>query len=152
MFCSGTVGTDLDSQQRARAEAVLVDALVPVETVTVTVDVPMPADDRALAVAHALVDNPADQRTLEEWGRHVGASARTLGRAFRADTGMPFGRWRTSLRLRAALSDLADGQPVSNVARHVGYDTPSAFVAAFRRETGLTPGSYFHTQTAGPQG
>jgi len=29
------------------------------------------------------------------------------------------------------------------VARHVGYETPSAFVAAFRRETGLTPASYF---------
>jgi AraC-like DNA-binding protein len=29
------------------------------------------------------------------------------------------------------------------VARHVGYETPSAFVAAFRRETGLTPAAYF---------
>ena len=28
-------------------------------------------------------------------------------------------------------------------AGRVGYDTPSAFVAAFRRETGQTPGSYF---------
>jgi methylphosphotriester-DNA--protein-cysteine methyltransferase len=25
----------------------------------------------------------------------------------------------------------------------VGYDTPSAFVAAFRREMGQTPGSFF---------
>jgi AraC-like DNA-binding protein len=55
----------------------------------------------------------------------------------------PFGRWRTLLRLRAALSMLAAGQPVSRVAGRVGYDTPSAFVAAFRRETGQTPGSYF---------
>ena len=31
------------------------------------------------------------------------------------------------------------------VARHVGYQTPSAFVAAFRRETGLTPAAYFPT-------
>ena len=29
------------------------------------------------------------------------------------------------------------------VAGRVGYDTPSAFVAAFRRETGQTPGTYF---------
>jgi AraC-like DNA-binding protein len=34
---------------------------------------------------------------------------------------------------------LAAGEPVSRV----GYDTPSAFVAAFRRETGQTPGSVF---------
>ena len=38
---------------------------------------------------------------------------------------------------------LAVGQPVNRVAGRVGYDTPSAFVAAFRRETGQTPGTYF---------
>jgi len=32
---------------------------------------------------------------------------------------------------------------VSAVARRAGYDTASAFVAAFRRETGLTPAAYF---------
>jgi len=26
---------------------------------------------------------------------------------------------------------------------HAGYDTASAFAAAFRRETGLTPAAYF---------
>ena len=55
---------------------------------------------------------------------------------------MPFGRWRTLLRLQAALSMLAADVPVSRVGR-VGYDTPSAFVAAFRRETGQTPGALF---------
>ena len=38
---------------------------------------------------------------------------------------------------------LVAGEPVSRVAGRVGYDTPSAFVAAFRRETGQTPGSFF---------
>jgi AraC-like DNA-binding protein len=75
--------------------------------------------------------------------RHVGASERTLARSFLADTGIPFGRWRTLLRLPAALPALAAGQPVGNVARHVGYETPSAFVAAFHRETGMTPAAYF---------
>jgi len=32
---------------------------------------------------------------------------------------------------------------VSRVAARVGYETPSAFIAAFRRETGLPPGAYF---------
>ncbi len=35
------------------------------------------------------------------------------------------------------------GQPVGNVARHVGYESSSAFVAAFRRATGMTPAAYF---------
>lgn len=38
---------------------------------------------------------------------------------------------------------IAAGEPVSRVAGRVGYDTPSAFVAAFRRETGQTPGALF---------
>jgi AraC-like DNA-binding protein len=38
---------------------------------------------------------------------------------------------------------LAAGEPVSRVAGRIGYDTPSAFVAAFRRETGQTPGALF---------
>ena len=50
---------------------------------------------------------------------------------------------RTLLRLQAALPLLATGEPVATVARRVGYDTGSAFVEAFHRETGLTPGSYF---------
>jgi AraC-like DNA-binding protein len=57
---------------------------------------------------------------------------------------VPFGRWRTLARLAAALPLLAAGKPVGNVARAVGYENPSAFVAAFRRETGATPGTYLH--------
>ena len=75
--------------------------------------------------------------------REAGASERTLARAFLAGTGIPFGRWRTLLRLQAALPALAAGDPVSAVARRAGYDTASVFIAAFRRETGLTPAAYF---------
>jgi AraC-like DNA-binding protein len=131
----------LDQPRRARAEALLVDLLEPVPMATI--EVRLPADDRAKDVARALGDDPADKRTLSEWGRHVGASERTLARAFLAETGVPFGRWRIMLRLQAALPALASGEPVSNVSRQVGYETPSAFVAAFHRETGLTPAAYF---------
>ena len=78
--------------------------------------------------------------TASDGGR---ATMRSLARAFAAEAGVPFGRWRTLLRLQAALSMLAAGEPVSRVAGRVGYDTPSAFVAAFRRETGQTPGALF---------
>ncbi|TVZ07448.1 AraC family transcriptional regulator [Trebonia kvetii] len=131
----------LDGRRRANAEAVLVDILRPVAMTTI--EVRMPADDRARQVADLISANLADGRTLAEWGRAVGTSERTLARAFLADTGVSFGRWRTRLRLRAAVGALAAGEPVGNVARHVGYDSDSAFVQAFRRETGVTPAAYF---------
>ena len=131
----------IDEARRARAEAVLTDLLQPVPMSTI--DVRMPSDDRALRVARALTADPADGRTLTQWGREVGASARTLERGFLAGAGVPFARWRSLLRLQSAIPALAAGDPVSAVARRVGYESASAFVAAFRRETGTTPAAYF---------
>ncbi len=133
--------SELDAGRRARAEALLVDLLEP--QVVATVEVRLPIDPRARDVAKALGEDPGDKRSLREWGRTVGASERTLARSFTAETGVAFGRWRALVRIQAALPALAAGEAVANVARRVGYETPSAFIAAFRRETGFTPTSYF---------
>ncbi|WP_326798018.1 helix-turn-helix transcriptional regulator [Streptomyces sp. NBC_01808] len=126
---------------RARAEAVVLDQLTPVAPTSVLA--PMPRDPRPRAVAEALRDTPADARTLAEWSPYAGAAPRTLARLFVAETGMPFGRWRTHLRLQASLPLLASGATVATAARHVGYASPSAFVAAFHRTVGAPPGTYF---------
>lgn len=131
----------LAAAARERAEAVVLDQLRPVSVATV--QAPMPRDPRARRVAEALRADPADGRTLAEWGARVGASGRTLARAFVADTGMPYGQWRTRVRLQAAMPLLAGGATVAAVAARVGYASPSAFVAAFRRAVGVPPGVYF---------
>lgn len=87
-------------------------------------------------MARALAANRADTRSLEDWGREVGTSGRTLTRALLADTGIPFARWRTLVRLQAAIPLLAAGEPVATVAGYVSSETPSAFIAAFRCHTG----------------
>jgi AraC-like DNA-binding protein/quercetin dioxygenase-like cupin family protein len=145
----GYLATDLDPAHRSHAEALLKDLLTPMPVTTI--EVRMPSGDLAPQVARALRDNPADKRTLREWGHEVGASERTLAREFVAGSGVPFGRWRTLLRLQAALPMLAAGDPVGRVAHRVGYDTPSAFVAAFHRETGATPAGYFRAQGVSPE-
>jgi AraC-like DNA-binding protein len=137
----GYLSGELTAARRAHAEAVLSDLLTPIPVTSL--DVRFPADDLAGPVARALRDNPADQRTLAEWGRAVGASERTLARAFVAGTGLPFGQWRTLLRIQSALPLLAAGEAAGRVAYRVGYETPSAFIAAFRRLTGVTPTAYF---------
>jgi AraC-like DNA-binding protein/quercetin dioxygenase-like cupin family protein len=136
----------LTSERRTRAEAVLVDLLQPVAMTTI--DVRWPTDDRARHLADRLAASPADSRTLAEWGHEIGASERTLARVFVAETGVSFGRWRTLIRIQAALTALARGEPVGNVARRVGYDSDSAFVQAFRRETGVTPSTYFRSASS----
>jgi AraC-like DNA-binding protein/quercetin dioxygenase-like cupin family protein len=135
-------GESLSVAERERAEALLADLLRPVPMTTI--EIRMPEDERAADVAARLLAEPADERTLAQWGSAVGASARTLARAFVAGTGLPFGQWRRRVRLQAALPMLAAGQAVGTVARRVGYQTPSAFVAAFRTETGQTPAAYFN--------
>ncbi|WP_132876684.1 AraC family transcriptional regulator [Tamaricihabitans halophyticus] len=135
----------IDDAARQRAEAVVFDLLEPV-TVT-PIAVPLPTDPRALAVARALLADPTDQRTLAGFGSAVGASERTLARLFRGECRMAFGHWRTQARLRAALPYLAEGMPLEAIARRVGYRTPSAFVAAFRRAVGVPPGQYFAADT-----
>ena len=104
----GYLGSEsLAPAQRERAEALLADLLRPVPMTTI--EVGMPDDERAADVAAALLADPADGRTLAEWGRNVGASGRTLARAFLTGTGMPFGQWRRLARLQAALPQLAAG-------------------------------------------
>jgi AraC-like DNA-binding protein/quercetin dioxygenase-like cupin family protein len=49
---------------------------------------PRPADARLRRVCEALKADPADNRTLENWARASGASARTLARLFRKETGV----------------------------------------------------------------
>ncbi len=99
----------------------------------------LPAYEPARAVADALLADPADGRGLDELGRAVGASPRTLQRWFRLETGLTFQQWRRRARVQSSMGHLADGSPVTTVAHRCGFSSASAFIAAFRAETGTTP-------------
>ncbi len=106
-------------------------------------DLPMPRDARAARAAAWIRADPAARHTLDEVARASAASPRTLERLFRAETGLPFAVWRQRARLLHALQRLAEGETVGGAAGAVGYESTSAFVAAFRRALGTTPGRYF---------
>jgi AraC-like DNA-binding protein len=93
----------------------------------------------AATVARALSRDPADATELREWAARLHVSVKTLQRDFMREYGKSYTRWRTELRLRAS-QVLLQTQPVAEVAHRVGYATPSAFIAAFAREYGYTPG------------
>jgi AraC-like DNA-binding protein len=85
--------------------------------------------------------DPADTPRIRELAAVLGVSDRTLERAFLDDVAMSVGEYRRRWRLVHAIALLADGLDVRDVALEVGYATPSAFVAAFRKSVGATPGN-----------
>ncbi|MFF8817984.1 MULTISPECIES: helix-turn-helix transcriptional regulator [Leucobacter] len=125
-------------EQRVRAQAVCVDMLE--LTDGVRLDIPLPEDPRLALLVEMILSDPADDRSLEQWASMLNMTSRTLTRAFSAEVAMSFAQWRRLVRMRAALGQLSDGLTVKSVARRVGYSTTSAFVTAFRKTVGCTPG------------
>jgi AraC-like DNA-binding protein len=104
--------------------------------------IPMPRDRRLARLCGSLLKHPDTDATLDHWAEHVGASARTLARLFRRDTGLSFVEWRAQARLVEALSLLSSGKPVGQIAGKLGYRSASAFSQMFRRALGKTPREY----------
>ncbi|WP_235619084.1 AraC family transcriptional regulator [Embleya scabrispora] len=125
---------------RSRLLRVLVDELR--ETREQPLHLPEPQDDRLRSLARILSQTPADNSTLAELGRAVGAGSRTLSRLLRDELGMTFHELRTQLRIHHALVLLADGHDTTRTAHACGWANPSSFITAFTHIIGTTPGRY----------
>lgn len=104
---------------------------------------PMPAEERLKRLCQELIANPESRETLETLAGQQATSSRTLARQFHRETGMSFRQWRQQARLVEALGQLANNIPVAQVAEKLGYRSPSAFTAMFRRTLGVEPRRYF---------
>ena len=101
---------------------------------------PLPADERALALAHRVLEKLPMSDSIDDLTRWHGIARRTLERRFREETGMSFGMWRQKARLLDSIRLLADGSSVTDAALECGYSSVSAFIAAFKGTFGYTPG------------
>jgi len=101
--------------------------------------VTLPKEHRALAVAEAVMANPAHLKPLAALCASVGVSVRTIERVFRKDVGTDFESWRRQVRLMKAVELLVSGCSIKEVAFAIGYRQSSAFVEMFRRTFGTTP-------------
>ncbi len=124
-----------------RLAGLLVDLLVAAPPQDLAL--PLPADRRARDLAERWLDTPADGRDLALLASDVGASLRTLQRVFPAQTGLTIEAWRQKARLIHAVGCLAAGARVTDAALDCGYQSVGAFIAAFTRQFGITPGRYF---------
>jgi AraC-like DNA-binding protein len=103
---------------------------------------PLPQDVRLAKLCTQLLQQPSLDISLDAMAAQAGMSRRTFTRQFRAQTGLGYAQWRQQACLLAAITRLAEGQAVTRIALDLGYASPSAFTAAFRRVLGQTPGAY----------
>lgn len=111
---------------------------------------PLPRDPRALRLAEHVRGDPLDKRGLEELAAKTGASLRTLQRCFAEETGITIETWRQKARLVHSVAALAAGASVTEAALDCGYESPSAYIAAFRKHFGVTPGRFSAASPATP--
>ncbi|MEU9624758.1 MULTISPECIES: helix-turn-helix transcriptional regulator [unclassified Streptomyces] len=107
---------------------------------------PAPADPELAGLCEAIRAHPGLPWSTQDAAAHAHMSRRSLQRRFAAATGLSLARWVQQARIIHAVTLLARNTPVTAVALGLGYATPSAFTAMFRRALGTTPSAYF----AGP--
>jgi len=105
---------------------------------------PQPTDPRLRAIGQQLESTPDDPSTLQDWARRLGVDVKTIQRLCARELGMTFGQWRQQARLLRALEQLAHGEKVIDVALSLGYASPSAFTAMFKKRFGQLPSQFFH--------
>jgi transcriptional regulator GlxA family with amidase domain len=88
--------------------------------------------------------------TVSDMAEHVGTSARTFLRRFKAATGGTPADALTTLRIEHARTMLEAGMPVKRVAPDVGFKSEAAFRTVFKARVGTSPSHYarMHTVTA----
>ena len=87
-------------------------------------------------------DHFTDPITTASVARLVGRERTYFATAFRRETGQTIHRYIVSVRLRHAISKLADGEKVEAAMLAAGYRSKRSFYRDFRTRIGDTPGVY----------
>lgn len=105
---------------------------------------PLPAPYAAFArIVEFARDNLAEGMDVPAIAQHAGMSVATLTRRFRSHMRLSPGEFLAQLRISKACRLLSDSpMSVIEVAIECGYDSPSAFTRAFRRQMKMAPTRY----------
>jgi AraC-like DNA-binding protein len=101
---------------------------------------PWPEDVLMRRICESMLRAPA-QRTTQALARHT-LTPKTLHRRFLKSTGMSWGRWYQQMRLMASIPQLLQGMAITTVALESGYESHSAYTAAFRKQFGRPPSEF----------
>jgi AraC-like DNA-binding protein len=101
------------------------------------------ADPRLCAALQAMHENAAHPWTVPELAEISGLSRAAFARVFREALGRAPMQYLTEWRMTLARDHLrADDLSLAQIADAVGYGSPFAFAAAFRRHHGSPPGTW----------
>jgi len=140
-FCLLPVDYPQEDSSESRLVQVLLDQLASLPEVGFSL--PLPRHPRLLGLCNELIESPEQGVTLSQWAERLGMSEKTLMRLFQRETGLSFRGWRQRMRLLSSLGALEEGDSVTRAALSCGYDSTSAFIAAFKGLFGYTPGELF---------
>jgi len=141
VFCQWPADYPQGNTPQERLVQVLLDQLATLPEVEFSL--PLPRHARLLGLCNELIEHPERNITLQAWSERLGVSEKTLMRLFQRETGLSFRGWRQRMRLLSSLGALEEGDSVTGAALSCGYDSTSAFIAAFKTMFGLTPGELF---------
>lgn len=100
------------------------------------------ADDRLAAAIRVMHAQPGHGWTVAELSREAALSRSSFHERFQNAVGMAPMEYLTAWRLALAKDLLRKGSSVSEIARHIGYRSSSAFSVAFTRGVGISPVRY----------
>jgi len=105
-------------------------------------DLPLPGSPDLTGLCERILADLSTRKPCGDDARAMNVSSRTLYRRFRRETGISFARWRQQARLLESIRRLAEGASVTTVAMDLGYESPSAFSAMFRRTLRMPPRAF----------
>lgn len=139
LFAMDDLKPDFTTEEGRRLALVLMDRLK--ASKEVGGPLLMPSEHRLVELCAAALAAPDAPVCIADWSRHLGMSEKTLARLFIRQTGQTFGRWLQIMRLQHAMNEIEQGQSVTAVALNCGYSSVSAFISAFKKYFGSTPGA-----------
>ena len=94
-------------------------------------------------VLHLISEGPPEGIEIDQLARLTGTSRRSLELRFKKETGITLHRTIINQRIAEAKRLLGTGKStVAEVSEHCAFSSVQYFTAAFKRETGESPGSY----------
>lgn len=102
-----------------------------------------PVDRQVRRIGDFVMGNLASQLSVADIARECGMSTRHVSRVFKDATGTSLGEFVARARVALAKDLLASAsEPVKEISWRCGFGSTSAFSAAFRGATGMTPREY----------